>query len=302
MTISELKRGIEKKNLKKLYLLHGSEKTLIKRYLQEIDPDYKRVETIEDALVKVNSANLFGKDYTYVLMGQSDIDDRAVEVLLEANFKHRLILVFDAIDKRKSIFKKLESVSVEFNKLSAKELVPYINEILNKEVSGVAGEVIAERCNCDLGRVELECDKLNMLGVPLTDKLIDEIITPYPEDVIFEMVNAVAIKRKKLAYDCLEDLIELKTSPVVILTLLYRNFRSILQVQGYSAYDPLEVAAKTGMVIGQVYAVKRIIGVFSMQQLLDILRLLQDADVSIKTGKMSMTMALQTTLLNILSI
>lgn len=300
MTIQELKKQIESGKAKKLYIFYGNENYMIRMYLNKLDEKFVRVGTLEQAMTLVNTVDMFARDKTYVVYMESEIPDEAIEVLMNAKFKHRLVLVVDAVDKRKAVFKKLDNCMVEFKKLQAGQLVKFIQDLLGADLSKEVAETIADRSNCDISRIELECDKLVRVGKPLTMMLVNDLVTPYPEDVVFDMINAVAKRQKTLAYKYYQDLIQLKTSPVAILTLLYRNFRGVLLVQGYAGMEAREVAAKTGMVIGQVYAIKNLVGAFTMQQLLDIMVEIEEADEGIKTGKYGLDMALEMVLLEIL--
>jgi DNA polymerase-3 subunit delta len=138
-----------------------------------------------------------------------------------------------------------------------------------------------------------------MIEQPITIELIDKLITPSPEDYVFEMIKAIAMKKALVTYAIYEDLKALKESPIKIISLLYTQFKHMIQVQGYANMANRDICAKTGLVFWQVDKAKEVLGYFSTPELVEILLKIQRCEVDIKTGNIETDLAFDKLLLDI---
>lgn len=284
------------------YIFIGEERVLMDEMISKMGIPRKTVDSIDSLIEKYRAKDLFGNRNVLVYKG-SDIDENVVNSLLDGEGGlHKAIIILDKLDKRGKAYKALGKTTdrvVEFDKLTPSQLVDRIRKMDERYTLQLA-TILAFNCNLDLGRVNSEVNKLKAHGGELTDKLIYDMVTPYAEDVIFDMVGAVGDKDIESVYAYMEDLKIIKESPVVVLFNLYRTFRNLLIVQGYSKLSPDEVASKTGMNPRAVWAIKKQIGKFSIERLVGILKILEDADRGIKMGKYDPDLILQKVLLDIL--
>jgi len=270
---NELDNGVKRS----LYILVGTEHNMINRYIKKISSHPVSVGSFRELKPKLQNMNLFSSTATYVIKNDKELYDKDYEKINKFLKGSTLILVYEEMDKRKTLFKQ---ELFEFIKLDVSTVSIFIESKL--DIDDTLAAVIAKRCNCDMGRVEFECEKLKVLNKPITKQLVDSLIKKLPDDVIFEMVGACVKKQKKQSLILLDELLELKENPI---PLLYRNFRNVLLVQGYQKLDAPEIAEKTGINERAVYAIKRIINHYTLDELVESLKMIAKTDMDIKTGR-----------------
>lgn len=298
MDILGLKNEINSKKLKNLYIFTGEEKGMMNIYLNKIDSNYIVVDTFDSIVPKLLSASLFNPKCTYVIKNDKAVDDLDTTMLTSMIGKNRVIFIVDSIDGRKTFYKKMKEHIVTFDKLTIEQLVPFITQ--RCPISNELAVIVAVRCNLDILKIEFECNKISNLNKEVDLQLLNELIIPNPEDVIFDLTKAVALKDSESSFEYLEDLLFRGESAIKILGLLYRNFRNILLVQGYKDMQNREIAAKTKLVIGVVYHIRDIINHFTLDQLIKILQVIQETDINVKSGKEDANTAVRRVLCEIL--
>lgn len=302
MVAEEFSKLLKKGNLASFYIFAGEEKSRILRCIKAIK-SYKEVKVSSiDTLVKMYISNdIFGDRKLLIYEGE-DLCEQTLSILQQES-RNMAIIIMKSIDKRKKIYKTLTNV-VEFGKMSESGLTRVLDDALGVELDPNLVNKVITRCSGDLGRVENEGKKLRNLvdlGVPITKEVIEEQIAPTSEEVAFDLVNAIVTRDKVRAIHLINELHITKENPVVILLLLYRQFRNILIIQGYKDETPKEIAMKTGLSVGLIYAIKGNIGRFSMSQLGKILELIYEADTKIKKGQLDMTIGLDLVAIKILA-
>ena len=110
---------------------------------------------------------------------------------------------------------------------------------------------------------------------------------------VFEMVDAIASHKQRVALDLYYDLLTLKEPPMRILALIGRQFNLLLQVKelrkkGYSAQVISEKTGLHGFVVGK-YAKQA--ERFKTRELREALEACVEADEGVKTGKMNDVMS-----------
>lgn len=298
MTILDLKKELQSKKLKNLYIFTGEEKGMMNIYLDKIDCNYIIAESFESITPKLLSFGLFSSKCTYVIKNDKNIESLEVNELIPIIGKNKVIFIMDNIDGRKAFYKKLKDYIVQFDKLTIEQLVPFIQGKCN--MSKELAVLLAIRCNLDILKIEFECNKISNLNTTVTKELIDELIVPTIDDVIFDLTKSVAINDTHSSFQYLNQLLFSGHNGVEIIGLLYRSFRNILLVQGYKDLQNRDIAAKTKLTIGAVYHTREIINYFTLDELLNILKLLQQADVNIKSGKEEANITAQRVLCEIL--
>lgn len=174
-------------------------------------------------------------------------------------------------------FDKLEDWQVEDY---AKLCLPGLNET---EVKW-----LCEICKHDINRVEMECSKIKIFNKPTQELIFKQIndengYTDLNTLTIFNFTNAILKRDKKLAKQVLEDIENIDVEPTGVVTILYKNFKNILNIQ----MNPKCTADSLGLSYKQFSAIQRNCGVYTSSELLKIFELITSIDYKLKSGYLS---------------
>ena len=116
------------------------------------------------------------------------------------------------------------------------------------------------------------------------------------------MIDAISEKNQQKAMELYDDLLYLQEAPMKILVLITRNFMQLLKIRLH--WIPVHQRDRLLQAFGiRPYFVKKYIAQarsFTKEQLLSCVRLCQEADTSIKTGKMRDKLATEMVILELL--
>lgn len=300
MDFKVLKEELDNDQRQNFYILAGDEKEVIRKYVKRIDPNAREAESFKDLVVRFQNVGLFnnGEHGSYYIYNDKSIMDFDPNRIIRLIGPDKVIMIYDAIDGRVDFFKKMKEFIYEFPKYDAQTLSQYVLKLI--DIDPDLAVELSILCNCEVARVEMECDKLQRLDQKITRDLLHELVMKTPEDVIFDMIKAAAKRDRSSAYALYDDLKERKESPVKIISLLYTTFRNVILTQSYSSLTNQEISTKTGLSSGQVYFIREMTGSFDLITLKDFLLLIQEAEINIKTGKIDQHIALEALLINIL--
>jgi DNA polymerase III delta subunit len=116
-----------------------------------------------------------------------------------------------------------------------------------------------------------------------------------PKTVVFDFIDAVLVRNIDLSFEYWKELKELKTAEVLILSLLYTGFRNVLLIQG----SDKATSESTGLTGWQIQTTKEKTGYYSIPELIDILKSIQNSESGIKTGKVETEIAVELALIKI---
>lgn len=301
MDLVDLKNEIVTGMTKNLYVFTGVESGMMKMYMNKMSSNIIRTDKFSDLIPKLEAPSLFRKKALYAVYNDSELlnVDCGWDRIKELIGKNKVVLIYYNLDKRSSFYHAMKDDVVEFDKLTEPQLVSYVMK--NITVNKATAEVIAERCNYDFNRIELELDKLKRL--PFVDnKTIKELVTPLPEDVVFDMSAAMLTGDADLAFQLYKELKERNESPIKIIAILYMNFKNVMMVQAMQDKQNREITAATGLSSWQINHVRDKVGSYSLNNLLAVLRLIQGAEFGIKTGKIEQDMAMEKLMVDILAL
>lgn len=298
MKFNELKAELDAGNSRNLYIFTGPEKEVLNKYVKRISDNVITAKTFESIIPRLTTKNLFNPKQTFLIdddKGASEMEYAQLQSLIGAN---TVILVYKDIDKRKKLFKSAAKNIVEFERFTENQLVWYVQKEL--EVTDEIAAMISRYSGNDVARIENECQKLQLLEKEITPDLVRELIHPPVEDRIFDMMDFIAKKNPYATFKLYYDLIELKTSPIQMIGLLYMKFKQIFLVQTYSQSKNNDIATKTGLNPYQIGLTRPLVGVFSPEQLVWYMRKIQKIEVDIKTGRVDMNTGMEALLVDIL--
>lgn len=320
----ELRKEIKSKNFKRSYLFYGDENYLVKLYeaelteaLLSVEAKMMNMDVFEGKEVSVaeiiDAADTlpFMSDYRLVICkntmlfvsGKKDESEKMANFINEVPETTVLLFSEPEVDKRGRLYKKLaeHGRAVEFKSPTEKELIDWICRTIKK-----AGKEIPPDCAAhllktvpdDMDSVMSEMEKLisykaDAREIKTSD--IDEVCTKSLETRIFDLVDAVGARRADTALDIFSNLMLMKESPVMVISMIARQFRLLLQCK-YLANKGMGEPDITRTLGQRSFVVKGILkqcANFTVGQLYSAFTDCLEADVSIKTGKISDRLAVE---------
>lgn len=214
-----------------------------------------------------------------------------------------ILLTGGEIDKRRKIYNAVKKNGdiVEFGLLKGRELVSYIAGVFKrsgKSISQADALYLSERISGNLENVQNEINRLLAYAegkTQITRQDIDTVVRKSLEMNIFQLVDSVVQKSPGSALVILNELL-LDGEPIpVILTMIARQYRLLLNARLLSnkGYSRAEISKKLSL---SPYIASKIIqlsGKYSEEQIEYRLKRCLDTDISIKTGTMDQRTAIE---------
>lgn len=276
MDYMELFTQIKKGKQGNLYLLHGPEEftkeEALNQMIEQWIPEQYRdlncliidgTETTADAIIAASETLPFlsdmrivvVKDYTGLTGNKSEDDDKLKKYL--ANVSESTCLVFYVrgnADKKRAIYKAIakHGEAVEFVRLNQTDLAKWIRKrfrMYNKKISNADLQYFIMQVGNNLEDVKNEIEKLAAYAgssPEITRKEIDNLIKPSPEYTVFQFIDAVAARKKAVALEQMEALLEQEQSIFGILSLIARQLKIMLLCKAYDemGYNLSQIQAK----------------------------------------------------------
>lgn len=310
----------------KINLISGESFLLINEKISEIVGTSNNIttfdvqeNTLEDVLIEAGYVSMF-QETKYIIVknanffGSDKIKESDIEVLLNY-FEHpseQAILIFvcsTKLDLRKKITKFIKD---KYNLINIPNLKYYeienrVGETFKKNGFKIDNETIKYIVQNGLNNYDLvmsEVEKIMLFySEPCFIKYDDvaKIISKSINTNNFLFVDAVVEGNLEKSLSLLNDLKIMKVEPTVILALLARDFRIMLQIktlleQGKREH---EIISELNLQDWQLNKYLDKIFPFKIKELESILIKLADIDLSIKTGKIEKYMALELFILDI---
>ncbi len=310
-----------------VYVFYGLNTFLIDREIEKLkenrnDFGYEKYDLEEsnltDILFHADEINLFSKHQLIVVdnafifsaankkEGKQDLDG------LESYFKNpnpNTTLVFrinkEKLDERKKIVKlaKEKGYLKEYNQVDAldKIVLQMLDDYtMDKETLSF----FLHRVGKDLSLLEQEIKKIKLYKAEekeITKEDISNLTSQNLNTDIFNLIDAIILKRKQEAITCYHEMLKLGEEPIMILVLLANQFRMIYQVKklyqmGYSEKD---ISSKLKV---HWYPVRKTLGrmqEYKEEQLLEYIYQLASLDVAIKKGEIEKEISLELFILNV---
>ena len=278
MTLQELKNKILDNSLSvdKLIFKYDNDTFLVDSYIKRIAKQnnynilmIERVSDIYDIESNVFESH---ENNLYILECDSlDIDLNKFDV-------HRLIV------KTKKAIAENNDIIITFDKLLDWQIEDYVRVML----PGLDEAQILWLCdiaNHDIHRLDLECKKINIFEKSEQKSIFNELNEDNMyEDLnsltIFNFSNAIIRNDKKLAKEILEQIKNIDIEPVGLVTVLYKNFKNIINIQ----MNRNSNAADLKMSPKQFAAIKRNCNVYNNDKLIEIFNMLTSIDYKLKSG------------------
>ncbi len=318
-----LDNHIKDKRFSNIYLIFGDE-----HYLKDIY-EKKLTEAVLSENFKMMNFDIFeGKnidiqkiidscdtlpfmnEYRLVILKNTGLllDAKKDDMLKIEDYLHNLpkttILAFieDKIDKKLKVYKTISEIgsSHQINLLDEKELVDWILNIFkeyNKNISVKEALYIIRNVGFNMDILSNEINKLisykDDKNITIND--IDNVCTKSIESKIFDLISAMANKDIDKAIYIYKNLIFNKTSPFIVLNMIYRQFKIIMQTKylynkGYNIKNIAYELNIRDFIIREAFSQSKN---FSIKILLQALNECLEVDNNVKNGKIQDELAVE---------
>lgn len=320
--MKELKKQLQQKITLPCYLFYGTETylkarytELLKKVLLEPSAETMNMDIFEgnkqaiSTILDSTETLPFLSDKRFVIVKESGLfqagrkndSEKMADYLKKIPDTTCILFLETEVDKRGKIYKAVvkNGYVAEMNGLSEKELLYWITRECKKnkfEIETKVASYLLHIVGAEMVQLEAEIKKLSGFlpeNAQATTYDIDIICTKSLETKIFDLVNAVANGKPKEAITIYRNLLLMKESPLMVLAMIIRQFRMILQCKILSEQGEPQIAKKIGLRDFMVREYLKQAKYFSVEELKQSLEYCLQTDVTIKTGKQNSELAIE---------
>ena len=226
-----------------------------------------------------------------------------------------LVFVEESAAKNKKIYKELikhGSAEICENDKDGEPFSDWIKKGFaqsGKNIDSKTANMLVERTGEDYTKLRREIEKLiNYVGdaESVTKDDIEAIASIDIEAKIFDMIRFLCTKNIQGVLKEYNKLLSVRAHPLMILAMLRKQFESMLETAelGNKRMSVAEIAATTGNK-GKEFVIKNNMQYmrkyYKMKDVRDILELINDADMKMKTGELDMQIGVEMLLVKIAS-
>lgn len=317
--MKQLLEDIKTGQYRQVYLLYGQEAYLKNQYrdklkaalVQEGDTmnfsSYKGKDVNPGEIIDLAETLPFFADRRVILIEESGWfkkgGEQMAEYLKSPAPQVCILFVESEVDKRNRLYKAVKDngCAVEFAAQDETTLKRWILGRIKKEnktISPAGLDFFLQKTGSDMENISREMEKLfcYTLGRDvITEQDIEAICTHQVTGQIFDMVEAIALRRQREALRLYYDLLSLKEPPMRILFLIGRQFNLLMQVKELKAkgYDNKKIGEKTGLhgfIAGKYVSQSTR---FKKEELRAALEECVSTDEAIKSGRISDTLGVE---------
>lgn len=321
---------LESRSFSRVFLLFGDETYLINQYRDKLvkaltnegdtmnftsyGADNFSLDNVASDIITMP----FLAEYRVVLVEDSGIfdksDDELISYINQMGDQNILIFCEKKVDKRKKMYttlSKMDTAScLEFAAMDIPTLTKWLGGILsdggNIKVRATVADRLISAVGTDMTQLRNEAVKLRdycMKRGEINDKDVDTICVNPVEDKVFEMCESIAKKDRDRAILLYTDLCTIKTKPMTIIFLVTRQYNQLIQVS-HLLCENADSARIASSLKTPEFAARKLIGIcknYKHRELLAALDKCQDADLAVKTGRLTDVNAAENLIVNLLS-
>lgn len=322
--MKNIDKHLQNKNFLNLYLIFGNEDFLKKSYEKKfldliVLPETKLMNfdffegknVTAETIINTADTIPFMAENRLIIVKNSGLffEGRKAETEKLCSYISKIpkttIIVFfeESVDKRLKVFKELQKngYATEINYLGEAELSNWVSNVFKENKKKIDTATIVYLIRFVGYEMELIFNEVNKLLDYKKDEEfilkedIDKICTKSLETTIFELVDAIGNKNSQLAINLYNNLIFNKTSPFMILNMISRQFRLILQTKYLAklGFNNSEIATELS---SRDFIIKRCLSQsknFTNKILLNAIDDFLKTDVKIKTGEIDDVMGVE---------
>ncbi len=322
----QINDDIKQGNFKQVYLLYGEERYLRRQYRERLqkalcsDGDtmnthfYGGKDTPVGEIIDLAETLPFLAQRRVIFISDSGLfksgGERIAEYLASPCETTFFVFTESEIDKRSKLFKTVQSkgYAAEFAVQDEKTLARWAAGVLardNKKITEHTVQLLLSKTGTDMENIQMELEKLACYCMDrdvITDADVEAICTTRITNHIFDMINAIADKRQKQAFDLYYDLLALKEPPMRILFLIARQCNMLLQAKELKSkgYDNRTIGSKLGIApfIANKYLNQA--AKFKVSTLRTAVERCVEAEEAVKTGRMNDVMSVEILIMSVL--
>jgi len=319
--MKELAKSLETGNLKNCYLFYGEERHLMgvyegrmKKFIAERGDGSMNIDVFADKVRAQDIINAietmpFFSEQRLVIVKNSGLlaagrkDDSALMVEAVKDIPETTIVVFieENVDKRGVLYKAIAKAGecVEFNRPTENELISWIGREMKLKGVTIGKSDALYLIRMTSANMESIAGEMAKLAAYCAEKGvaeaadIDVVCTKGLEVKVFALVDALAQRNKAGAMKIFDNLMEAKESPILVLSLIARQFRMMLACRAAGSRSSSEIAAGIGAPPFAIKECMRQAKNFSESELVEAMKDCLDADVGIKTGRIGDRLAVE---------
>lgn len=293
MNIIKLKSHIENKTLDDSFLIlkYTDVPFIAKQYVDEISKFKNRQIVYVDSIDDI-AENIFGDDNILYVMNT----DKLVRPIKATSLNNKVIIC-SSIDE--DILESVKDYVVDIPKLQQWQIRAYAS----KNLSGLSTEEVnwLSDITKDVYRLSNEMDKISIFNKEEQSKIFrllndEDAYCDLNSNTIFNFTNAITKRNIKVVKNILETLETMDVEPVGVLTILYKSFKNIIDIQMSSNPTPesLNMSQK------QFNAIRYNLGKFTNSELIQIFETLTSIDKKLKSGNLPAENIIEYLLINVL--
>lgn len=315
----EIKTG----NLASCYVFYGSEQYLKRQYENRLKQTFTddlsgdmnisifTEETDVNSIIDAAETMPFFAEKRLVLVkdsklfktGRKNDSEKMADYLSTIPPSTCLVFIEDEVDKRGRLYKGISKAGrgVEFKTPDEKELLAWAQKYLKRGGVAMDNKTAIYFFSCvgsAMENAESELEKLSAYkgaGSVVCLQDIDEICTRSLEARVFDLVDAVGQRKTNKAVEIYREMLMSKEAPMMILTMIIRQFRLMLQCKVL-----IERGMPQGNIAGTLgqkdFVIKKSIGQgknFTVETLKHAMEDCLQTDIGIKTGKIKDDLAVE---------
>ena len=302
-----INEDLARNEFKKAYLIFGQERFLVMYYVNafsktgfDIDT-FDGVSSTQDIIMAARTLPFLSekrlvivKDSGLFATGRKDDSEAMAAFLPEIPDGTIIVFAESDVDRRNRMYKKVVEIGrvVDCETKQPGALTGWVSRVVKEKGKMISPSVASQLLSTVGGNMSVISNELEKLiaysgnAPEITPSHIQEISTPTLESRIFDMIKAMGNGRISRALSLYRDMLLLKESPIMILTMIIRQFRILLLVK---------CAAEKNMSRGQIakelnlrdFIVSEAMEqgrTFTREKLIEALTDCQEVDIKLKTG------------------
>lgn len=233
MDIKLLKSDIISNQIPNLLIFVAREPTLAKQYIvkmsETLNKAFHYYDKADSALYDITT-NL-KDDYLFVVYNDENVlkNEKYIEEFSKSN--RNVVICFSDLDSSSVFYREHKSHIVVFDKLDRMSLLAYLQRLCSDNKITISQDkllTIVDYCNCNLGEIMNEMDKIFILKQDKSDLLTDYMLSngfsDYRSCEMFDIVGRILNKDMSV----FKDINRLKESPVTVIYTTYMQARNRL--------------------------------------------------------------------------
>lgn len=293
-----------------IYLLYGEEKYDLNQKVEKIKKEFTSLE-IGVNLFYITSENI--DELASVLQGVTFFGSEKLIIIKNTNLKFnaellkdidedvKVIVIEDSVDKRLSEYKTLSKIAecIEFKHLDERQLVQYIIDTLKKYKVAISyndAQYLQSVCGEDKANTINELQKLVIYvgnDATVTKDIIDRVCSKTLNAKIFDVLDNIISKKKKVAIRQLDELLKQKESIIKIYIMLYKQFKQLYMIKLLKKQGEKNIAGELGM---RPFVVNKLLAScdkYTEDELKNIIFAFDDYDKNTKNGDIDFEIGLK---------